>query len=101
MRSDLLDLDEFDSHYEDRADDLSWARGTLPVSAVYLLRGQYVVAPCHGAAERRLRAAGALCVAMVTFDGAAVASLTGGSAGRGEIAPVRAARAADPPPGPN
>jgi hypothetical protein len=104
MRSDLPDQDEFPSHYEDRADDISWAKGTLPASGVFLLHGSYVVAPCHGPTERRLRAAGALCVAMVTFDGMAVAAATGGSPGRGEIGVVRArdvARGADPPPGPN
>ncbi|HEX8317302.1 hypothetical protein [Longimicrobium sp.] len=104
MRSDLLDPDEFPSHYEDRADDISWAKGTLPVSGVFLLHGSYVVAPYHGPAERRLREAGALCVAMVTFDGLAVAALTGGSAGRGDVDVVRArevARHADPPPGRN
>ena len=104
MRSDLLDPDEFPSHYEDRADEISWAKGTLPVSGVFLLHGRYVVAPCHGAAERRLRQAGALCVAMVTFDGMAVAALTGGSAGRGDVAPLpahQAVRDADPPPARN
>jgi hypothetical protein len=104
MRSDLLDPDEFPSHYEVRADDLSWAKGTLPVSGVFLLHGSYVVAPCHGAAERRLRDAGALCVAMVTFDGMSVAALTGGSTGRGDVGRVRArevVRRADRPPGRN
>lgn len=104
MRSDLLDQDEFPSHYEDHADEISWAKGTLPVSGVFLLRGSYVVAPCHGAAERRLRDAGALCVAMVTFDGMRVAALTGGSTGRGEVDRVPArdvVRHADPPPGRN
>ena len=104
MRSDLLDPDEFPSHYEDRADDISWAKGTLPVAGVFLLHGSYVVAPCHGAAERRLRDAGALCVAMVTFDGLSVAALTGGSTGRGGVDRVRArevVRQADPPSGRN
>jgi hypothetical protein len=104
MRSDLLDPDEFPSHYEDRADDLSWARGTLPASGVFLLHGRYAVAPCHGLAERRLREAGALCVAMVTFDGLGVAALTGGSTDRGEVEVVPArevVRHADPPPGRN
>jgi hypothetical protein len=102
MRSDLLEPEEFPSHYEDRADELSWARGTLPASGVFLLHGRYVVAPCYSVAERRLREAGALCVAMVTFDGAAVAALTGGSAGRGAVDVVCArevARHAHPPPG--
>ncbi len=71
MRSNLLDQDEFPSHYEDRADDISWAKGTLPVSGVFLLHGSYVVAPCHGPAERRLREAGALWAAVTEHRGVA------------------------------
>ena len=80
MRVHLRDEDEFDSFYEDRVQAPVRARGTLPAAGVYLCAGRFEVAAYHSAAEHRLRAAGALLVASVSFDGAQVPALTGGAA---------------------
>lgn len=80
MRSQLGDADEFDSHYEDRVQAPVRVRGTLPTAGVYLCAGRFEVAAPHTPAERRLREAGALLVASVSFDGARVPALSGGTA---------------------
>jgi hypothetical protein len=81
MQEHLRDRDEFESHYEDRVQAPARQRGTLPDAGVFLAAGRYQVAAYGGRAEQRLRAAGALLVATVSFDGAAVPALTGGGAG--------------------
>lgn len=91
MKSKLRDRDEFDSAYESRVRAPVRVRGVMPPAGVYLHAGRYEVAPHHSEAERRLREAGALHVATVTFDGRPVAALTGGGAGNlrfSEVVPV-------------
>jgi hypothetical protein len=80
MKSKLRDRDEFDSHYEDRVRAPARMRGPMPPAGVYLYAGRYEVAPHHSEAERRLREAGALHVATVTFDGLPIAAVSGGGA---------------------
>jgi hypothetical protein len=80
MKSKLRERDEFDSHYEERVRAPVRVRGTMPPAGVYLYAGRYEVAPHHSEAEQRLREAGALHVATVTFDGVPIAALTGGGA---------------------
>jgi hypothetical protein len=104
MRSEPLEGEEFPSHYEDRVRAARPSRGTLPPCGVYLMDGLCHVAPRGGEAERRLRSAGALLVAGVTFDGRSVPALTGGGARLSDVIPIparHAARTADPQPGPN
>jgi hypothetical protein len=81
MHHPLGDRDEFESHYEDRVHAPVRQRGALPAAGVFLAAGRYQVAAFGTAAERALRARGALLVARVTFDGRAVHALTGGGAG--------------------
>jgi hypothetical protein len=81
MQEHLRDRDAFDSHYEDRVHAPARQRGTLPAAGVFLAAGRYQVAAYGGAAERALRAAGALLVATVSFDGAPLPALTGGGSG--------------------
>lgn len=103
-RSDLPELDEFKSHYEDRTDEITWARGTLPACGVFLAGAEYVLAPYGSRSARRLADAGAVLVASVTFDGARVPATTGGARGAGPVVPVRAreaARDAEPKPSRN
>lgn len=99
MRTDPLDVDDFKSHYEDRADEISWARGTLPRSGVFLADGRYHVAPYHSLAARRLVDGGALLVASVSFDGLQMAALTGGGRGshRSDVVAVEPRAAVHPP----
>jgi len=78
---DLRDGDEPGSHYEERLRVPVRARGVIPPAGVYLHAGRYELATHHSEAERRLRQAGALHVATVTFDGRPVAAVTGGGAG--------------------
>jgi hypothetical protein len=78
MKSKLRERDEFDSHYEERVRAPVRVRGPMPPAGVYLYAGRYEVAPHRSEAEHRLREAGALHVATVTFDGLPVAALTGG-----------------------
>jgi len=96
MRSELLDGEEFPSHYEERVRARRSARGTLLACGVYLMDGVCHVAPHHGEAERRLLDAGAVRVADVTFDGAPVAALTSGAAAAADVVPVPARRMARP-----
>lgn len=77
MRSELLDGDEFPSHYEERVRARRAARGTLHPCGVYLMDGACHVAPFDSEAEDRLLEAGAVRIADVTFDGGPVAALTG------------------------
>lgn len=81
MRERLREGDEFESHYESRVRAPVRQRGKLPPVGVFLADGRWRVAPLESAAERALRAAGALLVAQVRFDGAAVPSASGGGAG--------------------
>ncbi|HEX8394381.1 MAG TPA: hypothetical protein VF665_18695 [Longimicrobium sp.] len=94
MRSELLDGDEFPSHYEERVRARRAARGTLLTCGVYLADGVCHVAPLDSEAGQRLLDAGAVHVADVTFDGAPVAALTGGAGQAGEVVPVPARHAA-------
>jgi hypothetical protein len=91
MRESLHDRDEFDSHYEDRVQAPVRQRGSLPPAGVFLAAGRYHVAAYGGAAERALRARGALLVASATFDGIPLPALTGGGRRRPEaLLPYRA-----------
>ena len=81
MRSKLMDREEFDSHYEYRTRRRERARGVLPAAGIFLLEGRMRVAELESVAERALRAAGALLVAGVRFDGDLPAAVSGGRAG--------------------
>src|SRR5687767_11919394 len=94
MRSKLLDREEFDSHYEYRTRRAERARGVLPAAGIFLLDGRLHVAELHAAAERALRAAGALLVVGLRFDGSLSAAVSGGLAGAldpGELVAVESA----------
>jgi hypothetical protein len=92
--SSLRDRDEPESHYEERVRTPLRVRGVIPPAGVYLHAGRYELATHHSDAERRLRDAGALYVATVTFDGRPIAALTGGGPRVGTVVPVDARAAA-------
>jgi hypothetical protein len=94
MRSELLDGEEFPSHYEERVRARRAARGTLLPCGIYLMEGVCHVAPNHSEAEERLLDAGAIRVADVTFDGGPVAALSSGAAAGADVVPVPARRMA-------
>jgi hypothetical protein len=85
MRESLPERDPLDSHYERRVQTPAHRRGTLPTVGVYLDGTRWRIAPLGSGAERALKRVGALLVAQVSFDGAAVPAASGGGAGTGRL----------------